>query len=270
MDAPKPLDAAELRAALPEGNWDLVLVAETGSTNADVRAAAMAGTATNGRVLVAERQLAGRGRRDRSWTSAPGAGLTFSVLVRPDVVPAAQWGWLPLLAGLAVAEGAGVAAGVPLTLKWPNDVLDAAGGKVAGILVERIDSPSGPLAAIGIGLNVSTATADLPVERASSLAIAGATNLDRAQVLGGVLAALRARYKAWQAVAGDAAACGLAVAYRAASATLGTDVRVDLPGEAVLLGRAEGLGPDGSLQLRTGDGLRTVAAGDVTHVRAAS
>lgn len=269
MDAPKPLDAAALRAALPEGNWDLVLVAETGSTNADVRAAAMAGTATNGRVLVAEHQVAGRGRRDRTWTSAPGTGLTFSVLVRPDVVPAAQWGWLPLLAGLAVAEGAGGAAGVPLALKWPNDVLDAGGGKVAGILVERIDSPSGPMAAIGIGLNVSAGAADLPVDTASSLALAGGTMLDRAQLLGAVLAALRARYQAWHAAAGDAAACGLATAYRGASATLGTAVRVDLPGEEVVLGGAEGLGADGSLQIRTADGLRSIAAGDVTHLRAA-
>lgn len=263
----RPLELDRLRAALPAGGWDLVLVAETGSTNADLRAAAMAGTATNGRVVVAEHQSAGRGRRERSWTSAPGTGLTFSVLVRPDGVPAAQWGWLPLLAGLAVAEGAGRAAGVELRVKWPNDVLDARGGKVAGLLVERIDAPAGAMAAIGIGLNVTTTADDLPVPTASSLALAGGADLDRERILGAVLAALRERYEAWFAVAGDAAACGLAAAYRAASATLGTPVRVDLPGGVVLRGHAEDLASDGALILRTADGEHRVAAGDVTHLR---
>ena len=256
-----PLDEGSLRAALPPGPWELVLVAETGSTNADVRAAALAGRAGPGYVVVAEHQTAGRGRLDRSWVAAPGEALTFSVLVRPERVPAERWAWLPLLAGQAVVD-----AIRGLRLKWPNDVLDAAGGKVAGILVERIDAPSGPMAVIGIGLNVHAAP-DIP--GASSLARAGGDDLHRPTVLGAVLGALAARFEAWHGTAGDAEASGLAAAYRAASATLGSEVRVDLPGGGALIGRAERIDADGSLTIATEAGEHRVAAGDVHHVRAA-
>jgi BirA family biotin operon repressor/biotin-[acetyl-CoA-carboxylase] ligase len=254
------LDEGLLRAALPPGPWELVLVAETGSTNADVRAAALTAGARPGYVLVAEHQTAGRGRLDRTWTAAPGEALTFSVLVRPENVPAERWAWLPLLSGLAVVD-----AVRGLRLKWPNDVLDAAGGKVAGILTERIDAPSGPMAVIGIGLNV---TGSPEIAGASSLARAGGDDLDRPTVLGLVLGALAARFEAWHAAGGDAEACGLADAYRAASATLGSEIRADLPGGDVLTGRAEAIAPDGALVVATADGEQRLAAGDVTHVRA--
>lgn len=254
------LDEALVRAALPPGPWDLVLVAETGSTNADVRSAVAVGRAGPGYVLLAEHQSAGRGRLDRSWVAEPGEALTFSVLVRPEQVPAERWGWLPLLAGLAVTD-----AVHGLRLKWPNDVLDAGGGKVAGILVERIDAPSGPLAVIGIGLNVTGAPS---IPGASSLSRAGGDDLDRTTLLVLILGALAARFEAWHAAAGDAEACGLAAAYRAACATLGSEIRVELPGSEVLTGRAEGVDADGALLVVSESGPQRVAAGDVTHVRA--
>jgi BirA family biotin operon repressor/biotin-[acetyl-CoA-carboxylase] ligase len=264
------LDEASLRAALPPGPWQLTLLAGTGSTNADVRAAAAAG-ARPGSLVVAEHQSAGRGRLDRTWTSPPGAGLTFSVLVRPEGTPAARWGWLPLLTGLAVAEAAR-GAGVDARVKWPNDVLapdpgDGAWRKLAGILVERVDTPDGPAAVVGIGLNVTTAPADLPVPTATSLALAGATDLDRPRLLGAVLGALARWFEAWHAAGGDAEACGLAAAYRAASATIGQEVAVALGADPPTTGVATGIDADGSLQLRTATGPRSVAAGDVSHLR---
>ena len=81
-------------------------------------------------MLVAEHQVAGRGRLDRVWTSPPRAGLTVSFLLRPDV-PAARRGWLPLLTGVALAEAVGEVTGVRASLKWPNDLL-AAGRAQAG------------------------------------------------------------------------------------------------------------------------------------------
>jgi BirA family biotin operon repressor/biotin-[acetyl-CoA-carboxylase] ligase len=255
-----PLDEDLIRAALPPWPGELVVLAETGSTNADVRAAALAGRAGPGYVVIAERQSAGRGRLDRTWTAAPGEGLTFSALMRPEHVPAERWAWLPLLAGVAVSD-----AVRGLRLKWPNDVLDAAGGKVAGILVERVDAPSGPMAVVGIGINVSGAP---EIPGASSLARAGADDVNRVTVLAAVLTALANRFLAWHAQGGDAEASGLAAAYRAVSATLGAEVRVDLPGGQVLTGRAEAIGSDGTLVVAAATGLVRVAAGDVTHVRA--
>jgi BirA family biotin operon repressor/biotin-[acetyl-CoA-carboxylase] ligase len=236
------------------------VVAETGSTNADVRAAAVAGKAGPGYVVVAEHQTAGRGRLDRTWDSAAGEGLTFSCLVMPEGVPVERWAWLPLLAGVAVTD-----AVRGLRLKWPNDVLDAGGGKVAGILVERVDAPAGPMAAVGIGINV-TGAPDIP--GASSLARAGADDVNRVTVLVAVLTQLAKRFLAWHAAAGDAAACGLDAAYRAVSATLGSDVAIALPGGEVVTGTVEDLAADGALVVATPNGLQRIAAGDVTHVRA--
>ena len=99
-----PLDRAALRRALvrPGGLWrDLEVVESTGSTNADLLARALAGE-PEGAVLAAEEQRAGRGRMGRTWTAPPRAALTFSVLLKPAVPPARR-GWLPLLAGVAVA-----------------------------------------------------------------------------------------------------------------------------------------------------------------------
>jgi BirA family biotin operon repressor/biotin-[acetyl-CoA-carboxylase] ligase len=90
-----PLSAAALSAALtgPGRLWrDVTVRAETGSTNSDLLAAARSG-APEGMVLAAEVQTAGRGRLDRRWICPPRAALSFSVLLRPDGVPALARGW---------------------------------------------------------------------------------------------------------------------------------------------------------------------------------
>lgn len=281
------LDSEALRAALGDRVAALDVVEATGSTNADLLAAARAGAADR-TVLVAERQDAGRGRLDRSWVSPPGAGLTFSVLLRPAGVPGGRVGWLPLLAGLSVVRAVSGLSAVPVALKWPNDVLlGAAQAKCAGILAEADPvAPGGLAVVVGIGLNVAGAPADLP-EGATSLHAEGA-RLDRGEVLAAVLSRLLDDEAAWRAAGGDpdaggdpnaggdpsaggyGAAGGLRAAYRAACATLRRDVRVSLPDGSALVGRAEDLDPDGRLMLRLGSGaVRTVAAGDVVHVRAA-
>lgn len=256
--------------AAPDGSptWRVARLAETGSTNADARAGAVSGTLDAGDVLVAELQTAGRGRLDRSWISRPGTGITFSALLRPVGVPDARWGWLPLLAGLAVLDAATTAvAGVRCGLKWPNDVLGADGRKLAGVLCERVDGPAGPLAVVGIGINVSATAADLPVPEATSLALAGGTDLDRDRLLTAVLDALGARSAAWSAAGGDAERCGLAADYRAASATIGAAVTVTRADGSRTDGTAVGLDANGALRLDAGGAEQVVAAGDVTHVR---
>lgn len=258
----EPLDAGALAAALPAGR-ELTFLAETGSTNADLRAAVAAGKAEPGHVVVAEFQRAGRGRLDRTWESPPGAGLLFSVLVDPGTVPVERWGWLPLLSGLAIAEAGRHAAGVELRVKWPNDVLSLDGRKVAGVLCERVDLGARGLAIVGIGLNVSTTAEELPVSHAGSLAMAGATSLDRPALLAAILERLEARVGAWRAADGDAALAGLADLYLAVSATLGRDVMVDVPGGEVVSGHALRVDSAGALLLRTVDGERRIAAGDL-------
>src|SRR5262249_5320177 len=143
------------------------VVEEIASTNTDLLAAS---GAPDRSVLAAEHQTAGRGRFDRSWTSPPRAGLTFSVLLRP-AVPAPLWGWLPLLAGLALRGALPATAHVPTSLKWPNDLLATQDGrKLAGILVQT----SGDAVVVGMGVNVDTTADELPDGAATSLALCGA------------------------------------------------------------------------------------------------
>src|SRR3954470_24096031 len=120
LDRP-PLRAAALTRALAGDGWRVEVLERASSTNAVVAHRAAAGE-HSGLVVVAERQLSGRGRLDRTWVSPARAGLTFSVLLRPEL-PVGEWGWLPLLAGVAVAQGLQVQARVDAVLKWPNDVL---------------------------------------------------------------------------------------------------------------------------------------------------
>ena len=254
-----PLNAAVLRDALRE-RWAAVHVVEqTRSTNADLLADAQARDRT---VLVAEHQVAGRGRLDRKWTSPPGSGLTFSVMLRLQV-PVARWGWLPLLAGLALHEAVTRATGAAVALKWPNDLLSAThAGKLAGILVQASDNR----AVVGIGLNVNTAAEELPVPTATSLAVCGHPVRDRTELLIAILERLDARYAQWSDVGGDAEACGLAGAYRQGCDTIGQQVVVTMP-EGTLRGTATGIDVTGRLLLDLDGVQRSVGAGDVEHLR---
>ena len=163
----KPLDAAGLARAVlrPGGLWQAVEVVDrTGSTNADLLDRALGG-APEGVVLAAEEQSAGRGRMGRTWVSPPRAALTFSLLVRPATVPPARRGWLPLLAGVAVASAVTAVTGVQTRLKWPNDVL-VGPAKLAGILAEA----AGDAIVVGVGLNVSAEPGELPPPGPGALA----------------------------------------------------------------------------------------------------
>jgi BirA family transcriptional regulator, biotin operon repressor / biotin---[acetyl-CoA-carboxylase] ligase len=256
-----PLDAERLAAADPDLLTGLTVevVEEAASTNALVIDRARSGAA-EGLVVAAEHQNSGRGRLDRTWETPPRSGLTFSVLLRPSA-PTASWPWLPLLAGYAV-DKALKAAGYEASVKWPNDVL-LDGRKVAGILVERVETDAGPAAVVGIGLNVGMTAEELPVPEATSLAVAAAGSVpDRTALLVALLASLWESYTTWQE-GGDLAGMRLAESYAAACTTIGQQVRVDLPAGEVLTGTATGIDPGGRLLV---DGT-AVSAGDVVHVR---
>ncbi|MFE7357554.1 biotin--[acetyl-CoA-carboxylase] ligase [Streptomyces sp. NPDC057543] len=268
LDRP-PLNVPALRRGLlrPGGLWtSLDVVETTGSTNSDLARRAAEGLA-GGAVLVAEEQTAGRGRLDRTWTAPARSGLFFSVFLAPGDIPVRQWGWLPLLAGVATATGLARAAGVDTALKWPNDLLVSVAGeerKAGGILAER----AGDGVVVGIGLNVSLHADELPAPTAGSLALAGAVSTDRETLLRGVLRSLEHWYVQWCAADGDAAASGLQEAYAAGCATLGRAVRAQLPGDRTLTGEAVAIDSDGRLILSTDDGLQEpVSAGDIVHLR---
>lgn len=279
LDRP-PLQARSLQRALvvPDGFWQRIdLRMSTGSTNVDVAAAARAGE-PEGLAVVAEQQSDGRGRLDRRWVSPPRAGLTLSVLLRPgaahpvrgwSAVPQRSYGWLPMLAGVALLDTVRRLGEVDAALKWPNDLLitvDGAESKCAGILAEVVDDA----VVLGIGLNVSTRADELPPTSglpATSLKLAGAASTDRDPLLRALLRGFALWYGRWRDAGGDAAGSGLLEAYREGCATVGRRVRVMLPVGETLIGEVTDVGADGQLVIRTAHGERRVAAGDVLHVR---
>ena len=248
--ARSPLDLSALQVAAGAA-WDVTLLPTAGSTN-EIAAAGP----RPGRVVVADHQISGRGRLDRSWTTPPGTALTFSAVVEPSL-ELRHWPLLPLAAGLAVADALRAVGARPL-LKWPNDVL-LESGKVAGILVERIGEPG--RAIIGIGINVDLAATELPVPTASALSLEG-VQVTRTDLLGGVLSTLARRLADLES--DPEAFVGI---YRAACDTIGREVEAHLPGGIRERGEAIGVDDSGRLQIRVGERTLAMAAGDVIHLR---
>ena len=232
---------------------------EVGSTSDELRRLAEAG-APEGTVVVADRQLQGRGRRGRSWAS-PSGGLWFSVLLRPRL-PTRDAAWLALAAGLAVVEALEPLCGVPLAIKWPNDVL-ADRRKLCGILAELdADHETVRHVILGIGINARTPHLDNAVP---GLQPVGWSDLGctarRPQLLAAVLRELDRCLQALQ----RSGPRTVAAAVQRRLAWKGEVVQVD-SGAFCLEGRLEGVHPDtGMLWLRAGDGRRlAVASGDVS------
>jgi BirA family biotin operon repressor/biotin-[acetyl-CoA-carboxylase] ligase len=264
LDRP-PLSAARLQRVV-DGSalWREIRVVDvTASTNADVAAAAALGAA-EGLVIIAEEQRAGRGRLDRRWESPARTGLLVSVLLRPDV-PASALPLLPLLVGLAAVESVRAVAGVPVGLKWPNDVL-AGGRKLGGVLAERlggVGSASGVV--VGIGLNVSTRAEELPLPTATSIHLEGGV-IDREPLAKELLRALERRYAAFRSSGGSPVS--VLPAYRQVCETIGQRVEVQLPEGGAVMGTAVNVNDSGMLVVRDDAGRETArSAGDVVHLR---
>ncbi|MEP7201945.1 MAG: biotin--[acetyl-CoA-carboxylase] ligase [Ilumatobacteraceae bacterium] len=224
----------------PSATWQITVVDETGSTNADLLAAAASGAADRS-VLMARHQSAGRGRLDRRWVAPPGANLLVSMLFRdvPDHLHQ-----LTQRVALAAALACDEVAGMLPTLKWPNDLL-LDGRKLAGVLAQA--AGTGPqYVVVGIGLNVGWAPDD-----AAKLGDNYAPN----EVLDAMLAAY------------DQLPDDITSSYRAALSTIGQSVRVELVHSAVV-GRAVDVQADGRLVVLDECGItHRFDTGDVVHLR---
>lgn len=267
-----PLRPEVLRRALlaPAGPYaTLEVLATVPSTNTALAAAARHG-APDRTVLVAEHQSAGRGRAARSWLAPARSGLAVSVLLRPTQVPQSRWSWLPLLVGVALERTVTTLGELPAALKWPNDLLlGAHQRKAAGILAEVV-APSanhGPAVVVGIGLNVTLRSEELPVPEATSLAIEHASCTDREPLLQALLGTLDSDVRHWCEHEGDPIASGIREAYQARCATLGEPVRVELPGRPAMVGTAMEIDTEGRLVVLADGRRQALSAGDVIHVR---
>lgn len=279
-----PLDRTELadeRFLAATGIARLDVVDSTGSTNADLLRSVTVEPAAwpDLSVLTAEYQTAARGRLDRHWEAPPLSAVSVSVVLRPvnaegRPLPTQTYSWLSLLAALALRETLLETAGLPAELKWPNDVL-VRGRKIAGILAQLGPMADGavPPVVLGTGLNVTLSAAELPVPTATSLALEGAETTDRTLLLKGYLSKFAVLYRSFCNADGDPAA-GLAGGpslhkrVEAVMATLGKQVRAQLPGDHELIGHASRLDDYGSLLVVDRDAREhVVTAGDVVHLR---
>jgi BirA family biotin operon repressor/biotin-[acetyl-CoA-carboxylase] ligase len=196
MGEPLPEElAAALRATADRrGRFGepAIFFAETGSTN-DVAAGLAARGAQEGTAVIALAQTAGRGRYGRTWFSPPGAGLYVSVVCRnPLAAPL-----LTLAGGVAVAEGIQRATGLPVQIKWPNDIVVPGGSwptrrKLAGILAEASSGADGlQHVVLGFGINIRPAAYPAAIaDRASSIEAELGRPVDAGPVLAETLAAL--------------------------------------------------------------------------------
>ena len=214
-----------------------------------------------GRAVVAEEQTGGRGRRGRRWLSAPGRNLAVSVAVRPRLAASDAW---QLAAGAALAARAACAAHSAVALKWPNDLLADDGAKLGGLLVETtIDGDRIGTAVIGLGINVNWRRDEMPAEiarAATSLASLAGADIDRPGLLASYLDELDV-----ELVAIEAGRSPLG-RYRAACATLGTEVGIETPGGRVE-GRAIEIDEGGALVVETSAGPVALSTGDVVRLR---
>ena len=230
--------------------WDEV----TGSTN-QVAAAMAAGGAPEWSIAAAGHQRAGRGRLGRTWEDEPGSALMCSLVLRPTALDPEDGGWIPLLAGVALAGACRSLTGADIRCKWPNDLL-LDGAKLAGILVEsQVVDERLTVAVVGTGLNLE---APVGVEGAVGLG----ADVDPELLLIAYLRELVALYHPAAAGFGSA----VSARWQALSATIGRDVRaITLDGREIR-GTATGLDPHGGLILQTQIGPVSVSSGEVEHL----
>jgi BirA family biotin operon repressor/biotin-[acetyl-CoA-carboxylase] ligase len=252
-----PLNATLLSSSLRPPWRHLEVVAETGSTNADLLARAAAGEDIDGVVLIAEHQTAGHGRMGRAWSAAPRASITLSVGVGAADVPVAEWGWLPLATGVAVVDAVAAVIGIEVGLKWPNDVV-VGDRKLAGILSEVALQTI----VVGIGLNVTLRPDEIGERGATSLVGLGVDEPDRTLLATRLLNDLARRVTQWRNDDPQ-----LRADYRANSLTIGTPVRAILPGGDELTGTARAVDEQGRLCIESDGEIVAISAGDVVHLR---
>jgi BirA family biotin operon repressor/biotin-[acetyl-CoA-carboxylase] ligase len=235
--------------------------ASVGSTNDLLKDAARAGAA-EGLVFVADEQIAGRGRRGRSWTAPPGSSLLSSILLRPTWLPAADAFLITMLIAVAAAEAIERCTELRVGLKWPND-LQIGPRKLGGILVEsELSDAAVNWIVIGCGINVNWEPRTIPelADRASSLSAELGRPIDRRELLRALLSRLDARYLDLRRGARSA----LLHDWRERLITLGQPVSAETP-QGQLLGVAIDVTPEGALVLRDQHGQQhLISAGDVT------
>ncbi len=244
------LDVKKLAYLLVDGYWQVSVVDEIDSTQNYLKSR----EPLHGEVITAEFQSAGRGRLDRSFEATKSRSLLFSFYIEPKR-DRSEWGWIPLIAGMSIVHVLNRQKNI-FSTKWPNDVLvldSISNGKVAGVLAET----HGNGIVVGIGLNVSMSSDELPVPTASSLFLNELTELDRNYYLAHILKEFSALLSDWEQ------SSNFGELYTRSSSTVGSAVEVHGIEGQIEKGKVTGIGLSGELLL---EGDRHIYSGDVFHL----
>ncbi|KAB7622838.1 biotin--[acetyl-CoA-carboxylase] ligase [Alkalilimnicola sp. S0819] len=256
------LDARWLERALAvqsrSQDFALRVVPSADSTNAVLMSAARSGAADQ--ALFAEWQTLGRGRRGRGWIAPPGRSLCFSILLQMPVLPCSVAA-LSLAVGVAVVERLETLGIIGLALKWPNDLL-APEGKLGGILLEMVGEPEGPCTVVvGIGLNLALTAAERDViqQPASDLRSLTGRLPGRNRLAAELVSAVRQSAELYK----QAGFAPFRERWSGYDAYAGREVVLHLP-TGTVSGVAQGIDEQGSLRLKTTQGLRLFGSGEVS------
>lgn len=261
IDGPDVVTAGEIESLL-DTEWagkQIVCYPETDSTNIQIRHLGDEG-APHGTLAVADRQMAGRGRRGRTWESPGGSCIYMSLLLRPDLAPE-KAPMLTLVMACSVAEGIMDCADVKVQIKWPNDII-ANGKKLAGILTEmstQVDYINH--VTIGVGINVNLQHFPEDIQTATSLFLETGEKRKRAPIIAAVMKRFEENYKIFMRTEDMS---GLMEKYSRLLVNQGREVRI-LGENAGYRACAEGINQKGELVVRKEDGtVENICAGEVS------
>lgn len=248
-----PLSHARIEqelARLEHSDVAVYVFDQVGSTNDDVVQFLPQLSTHRAIVVTADEQVAGRGRLDRNWSSPWGAGIALSIAVKASHIKG-ELTSVPLRAGLAVQQALADFE-VTTQVKWPNDIVTTEGLKLGGLLSVARDNA----VIVGIGVNVSLTSDELPTPTSTSLALLG-HSISREELIARIVVNFSRiiDQPEWMSK------------YHAVSATLGQHVRLHRSGQPAVDGTVVWFGDDGSIQLETVNGKATFSIGDVEHLR---
>jgi len=220
---------------------------------------------SEGTLVIADAQTAGKGRLGRSWVSPPGKNLYMSIVLRPRISPR-EATTLTLLSAVACVSAIRKTSNIPISIKWPNDLI-VGQRKIGGILTEiRADIDRISQAVVGIGINVNIDKKDMPEEiREIATSLFAETNdsISRTELAAVVIREFDMWYRLLLAEGKKV----ILDEWRQMSSTIGRPVRV-VTGDRTFEGVADGIDDEGLLIVKLADGsYRKISAGDVTMVR---
>lgn len=256
----------EIREAIDTktfGRQQIVHFDQTDSTNLKVKALAVQ-NAAEGTLVVAEEQVAGRGRKQRSWFSPAGTGIYASLILRPPVSPG-DAPRITLMTAVAAAGALMKITDLPIRIKWPNDLL-VRGKKIAGILTEiSTEMDAIEYIVIGLGVNVNTPQSSFPPELhdiATSACIQSGKTFSRTMILAEYLVRLEAGYELVKAGDFDR----IIAEWKALSHMIGQAVVVEEL-DKKYAGKVEDIDDNGVLLVRDEKGeLHRIFSADITLV----